>query len=180
MKILPFLLLPGLLLTVVSCKKDKENEPSKTAMLTAVTWRDNSTSLVLNGTEGTQTTPTATAGSYKFTTDGKVTYTTAGGAATNGTWALQNNDSQIVLTGLSNGSTSSTYQVFTLAANSLSIGYSFDQAQIQAAVAGTSGSNSLIPLLLLSAGSFTFAAGTPTIPAAQLTSLQYKTNLVAR
>lgn len=59
MKKLRFLF-PCLLMLAVGCKKDDNaSAPTKTALLTAVTWRDQSSSLFVNGVEGTR--PTAAA-----------------------------------------------------------------------------------------------------------------------
>jgi hypothetical protein len=171
----------GSLLSLTACKKDSEGTtPSKTAQLTAVTWRENSSSLVVNGVEGTQTTPAASADSYKFTTDGKLVVTEAGGAVTNGTWALANNDSQLTLT--MNGQTQ-TQEIFALTPTSFSSGFSFTQAQVQTALAGQPVAgvpNGLITLLILSAGGYTFPAGTPTVNASQITSLQARINMVPK
>ena len=185
MKNLRLLLLPAVLAVATACKKDAETAtpaaPTKTALLTAVTWRESSSSLVINGTEGTQATAAGSADSYKFGTDGKVAITPASGPATAGTWALTGNDTQLVITPASGPA--QTFQVYTLTANSLSFGVAYTQAQIQASLAGQPVAgvpNGLITLLLLSAGGYTFPAGTPAINANQLTSLQTRTNLVPR
>ena len=181
MKNLRYLVLPVLLCAAVSCKKDDEDKsPSKTAQLTAVTWRESSSSLVVNGVEGTQTTPAASADAYKFNTDGKLVLTEADGTVKNGTWALASNDTQLAVT--LNGQTQ-TQQIFTLTATNLSSGYSFTQAQVQAALAGQPVAgvpSGLIPLILLSASGFTFPAGTPPLSANQITRLQMRTNLVPK
>ncbi|WP_310396398.1 hypothetical protein [Hymenobacter sp.] len=180
MKLLHSLLLFSLLL-VASCGKDDDDKsPSKAAQLSAVTWRESSSSLVVNGVEGTQATPAASADTYKFNTDGKLVLTEAGGAVKNGTWALASNDTQITV--MLDGQTQ-TQQVFTLTATSFSAGYSFTQAQVQAALAGqpvTGVPNGLISLILLSASGFTFPAGTPPVNANQINSLQVRTNLVPK
>lgn len=180
MKISHFMMLISLLL-VAGCNKDDDDKaPSKAAQLTAVTWRESSSSLVVNGVEGTQTTPAATADTYKFNSDGKVVVTEANGTATNGTWALASNDTQITVT---LGSQTQTQQIFTLMATSFSSGYSFTQAQVQAALAGQPVAgvpSGLITLIILSAGGFTFPSGTPPLNASQITSLQLRTNLVPK
>lgn len=180
MKTLRFLLVPALLLSAAGCKKEKDAEPTKTALLTAKTWRESSSTLVVNGAEGVQNTPTANASTWKFSTDNKVTVTKPNNTTSTGTWALAENDTKITLT--LNGQTQ-TQQIFTLDANNFSAGFSFTQAQVQAAINGQSVPgvpNGLITLILLSAGGFTFPAGTPAINANQITSLQLRTNLVAQ
>lgn len=179
MKILRLLLLPGLLLAA-SCNKDDDKTPSKSAQLTAVTWRENSSSLVVNGVEGTQTTPPASASTYQFGTDGKVVQTKAGGASSSGTWSLANNDTQLVMI---LGGQTQTQEIYTLSSTSFSAGFSFTQAQVQAALNGQSVPgvpNGLITVILLSAGGFTFPVGTPPLNASQITSLQVRTNLVPK
>ncbi|MBC8083348.1 MAG: hypothetical protein H7Z21_09060, partial [Hymenobacter sp.] len=133
MKLPHFLLLFSLLLVAGCDKDDDDKAPSKAAQLTAVTWRESSYSLVINGAEGTQTIPAATAATYKYNSDGKLVITKAGGTGTNGTWALASNDTQLTRTV---GSQTQTEQVFTLTATSFSSGLSFTQAQVQAALGG--------------------------------------------
>jgi hypothetical protein len=181
LKFLRLLVLPSLLVFAASCdKNDDDNSPSKAAQLTAVTWRESSSSLVVNGVEGTQTVPVASADSYKFSSDGKVVITEAGGTATNGTWALTDNDNQVALTV---GGQTQTLQVFTLSATNLSVGTSFTEAQVKASLAGQTVPGvptGLISLLVLSAGSYTFPLNTPTINANSITSLQVRTNMVPK
>ena len=182
MKFFRLLLLPGLLFFAASCDKDDDDKaPSKAAQLTAVTWRQNTSSLIINGVEGTQTTAPANADSYKFSSDGKVVLTEANGTVTNGTWSLANNDSQITVT--LSGQPQITQEIFVLTANSFSFGSKFTQAQVQAALNGQpvpGVPNGLITLYLLSAGGFTFPPNTPTISPNQITSLQVRSNLVPR
>jgi hypothetical protein len=182
MKFLRLLLLPGLLFFAASCDKDDDKAPSKAAQLTAVTWRESTSSLVINGVEGTQTITPANADSYKFSSDGKVVLTEANGVVTNGTWSLANNDSQITVT--LSGQPQMTQEIFTLTGTSFSFGSSFTQAQVQAALSGQpvpGVPNGLITLYLLSAGGFTFPPNTPPPSNAnQITSLQVRTNLVPR
>ncbi|WP_022824292.1 lipocalin family protein [Hymenobacter norwichensis] len=181
LKFLRLLALPGLALFAASCdKNDEDNLPSKAAQLTAVTWRESSSSLVVNGVEGIQTVPVASADSYKFSSDGKVVVTEASGTATNGTWALTDNDNQVALT---MGGQTQTLQVFTLSATNLSLGTSFTEAQVKASLAGQTVPgmpNGSISLLLLSAGGFTFPPNTPTLNANTITSLQVRTNMVPK
>lgn len=102
------------------------------------------------------------------------------GTVSNGIWAFASGESQLVVT--LSGQTQ-TQQIFALTATSLSAGYSFTQARVQAAVAGQpvpGVPNGLIGLILLSTGSFTFPAGTPPLNANQITSLELRTNLVPR
>lgn len=177
MKLLRLLLLPALLLGAAGCKKDSENSPSKSAQLTAVTWKESSTSLVINGVEGKQNIAPADADTYKFTSDGKVAVT-SGTTTTTGSWALANNDSQLVITPSSGPA--QTYELFAVDGSNLSYGYSFSQAQVQSAVNGQTPAGvppGLISLLILSAGNFTFPPNT-NIPANQITSMQYRINLV--
>ena len=181
LSILRLLLLPGLLLFAAGCDKDdNDNAPSKAAQLTAVTWKESGSSLVVNGVEGKQTTPPATADSYKLNPDGKVVLTEANGTVTNGTWALASNDSQLTVT--LSGQTQ-TQQIFALTATSFSAGFSFTGAQVQTALAGQPVAgvpNGLIALILLSASGFTFPPNTPTLNANQITSLELRTNLVPK
>jgi len=180
MKFLRFLLLPCMLFFAASCDKDDDDKsPSKTAQITAVTWRESSSSLIINGVEGTRTIAPA-ADVYKYSSDGKVVVTEANGTVTNGTWSLTNNDSQIVTTvaGLT-----LTQQILTLSPTAFSFGSSFTQAQVQAALNGQpvpGVPNGLITLYLLSAGGYTFPPNMPPINANQITSLQVRNNLVPR
>lgn len=175
------LLLPGLLLVAAGCKKDDDDKaPAKSAQLTAVTWRETSSSLVVNGAEGTQATPAASASTWQFSSDGKVVVTRPNSTTSTGTWALAENDTRLTLT--LDGQTQNQ-QIFTLTGTSLSAGFSFTQAQVQTALAGQPVAgvpNGLITLLLLSAGGFTFPAGTPPLNASQITSLQVRTNLAPK
>ncbi|MCR5887250.1 hypothetical protein LRS06_05545 [Hymenobacter sp. J193] len=172
-----YLVLFALLLTVAACKKDKDNEPSKTALLTAKAWKDDTQTLRLNTSEGTYKPSASSVSYYQFGADGKVTMgLNSGGATSTGTWAFAKEETQLAIT--SQGKTT-TFELFELTDNRLSFGFNYDQAQIQAALNNQNNSSQLT-LLLLSAGSFTFAGGTPNIPAAQLTSVQWKTNLIPR
>ena len=183
MRSLRFLLLPLLLLVALACSKNKDKDdpaPSKTALLTGVTWRENGSSLAINGVEGTQTVSAADADSYKFSSDGKLVVTPPSGPATNGTWALSSDESQLTLT---LDGQMITQQIFTLNATSLSTGVSFTQAQVQAALKGQAVPGvpaGLIALILLSAGNYTFPANTPTIYDYQITSLQLRANWVPK
>lgn len=176
MKILRYLLLPALLLTLAGCKKKEDTPaPSKAALLTAHTWKESTTSLVINGYEGT----TASTGTetISFTSDGKLLETKQGSTTPtqDGTWQLASNDTQLVLTPTTG--TSTTYQLFDLTATKLSIGFAYDQATIAQRVAA-SGSND-VKTLLLAAGSFTFPANTPTFTPDKVISLQFKINLIS-
>jgi len=170
-----------MLFFAASCDKDDDDKsPSKTAQITAVTWRESSSSLIINGVEGTRTIAPAAADVYKYSSDGKVVVTEANGTVTNGTWSLTNNDSQIVTTvaGLT-----LTQQILTLSPTAFSFGSSFTQAQVQAALNGQpvpGVPNGLITLYLLSAGGYTFPPNMPPINANQITSLQVRNNLVPR
>jgi len=176
MKILPFLLLSGLLFTSAGCKKDKDNAPSKTAMLTGVTWKEASQTMTINGVAGNYTPSAANTTTFQFASNGTLTVTEGTAAPQTGTWAFANNETQIKTTGA--GNTNQTFEVFELSSNKLAMGVSYNQAQIQAAVAP--GSGDILPLLILSAGNFTFPANTPTVPLAQLTSFRYQSNFVPR
>jgi len=174
------LFLCALLFAVASCKKDKDKDPapSKTDLITAKTWKDQSESLRLNTSEGTRTIAATDAESYQFGRDGKVTTTSASGTTSSGTWAFANNETQFTIT---NGTNTTTFDIFDLSATSFSYGYSYNQSQIQQALGGGGGtSGQFLVLLLLSAGNYTFASGTPNIPAAQLTSVQWKANTVPK
>jgi hypothetical protein len=177
----PLLILCVLLLLVGGCKKEKDKEPSKTDLLVAHSWKDQNQTLRLNATEGTRTPATADVGFYQFGRDGKVTLgpangTGAPGTTSTGTWSFGANESQLLIT--LNGSTE-TFELFELADSRLVFGYSYNQTQIQQAVNNMNNTTTLT-LLLLSAGSFTFPAGTATIPTSQLTSVVYKFNTVPR
>jgi len=176
------LLLPAALLLVSSCKKDDAPPtPSASERLTAVSWKESTQSLTLNGVEGTRSVAPTSANTYRFGADGRLTSTSASGTTSNvGTWALANNDTQLIITPAGSTQPGEPLQIFTLTASNLSYGSSYNQAQIQQALGGGSGTSGMITLLLLSAGNLTFPAGTPNINAAQLTSLQSKSNLVAQ
>jgi hypothetical protein len=175
----PLALLPlAALLSLGACKKDKDKEPSKTDLLTNTTWKDSQEFLQLNGATGTRNTAAGSVNTYQFGRDGKVTVTPASGPATSGTWAFASNETQLTI---NNGSTSTTYEVFELSKDKMSFGYRYNQAQVQQAVAGGGGSEGqLIRALILSAGNYTFPVGTPTTPAAQLTSMQWGQTVVPK
>lgn len=174
----PALLPLALVLTLAACKKDKDKEPSKTDVLTTTTWKDSQETLQLNGTTGTRTTAAGSANTYQFGRYGKVTVTPPSGTASSGTWAFVNNETQLSIT---SGSTTTTYEVFELTKDKLSFGYRYNQAQIQTAVAGGGGTEGqMIRLLIFSAGGYTYPAGTPTTPAAQLTSMQWGQTVVPK
>ncbi|UOQ71469.1 hypothetical protein [Hymenobacter cellulosilyticus] len=180
MKPLHFLLLFSLLLVAGCDKDDNDQAPSKAGQLSAVTWRESSSSLVVNGVEGIQTISATSADTYQFGTDGKVAVTKPGGIVTTGTWALAGNDTQLTVT---LGGQTQTQQIFALTATGFSLGAAYTQAQVQAALAGQPVAgvpNGLISLIILSAGNFTFPAGTPPVNANQITSLQLRTNLVPK
>jgi len=176
MKILPCLLLSSLLVAAVGCKKDKDPEPSKTALLTGTTWKESSQTMTINGVAGAYTPPAASSSTYQFAAGGTLTVTEGSAAPQTGTWAFANNDTQLRIT--RPGNPPQSFEVFELTNNKLSFGFNYTQAQVQAALAP--GSTDILPLLILSAGSFTFPAGTPTVSLAQLTSFRYQTNLVPR
>ncbi|GAB3587557.1 lipocalin family protein [Hymenobacter daeguensis] len=175
MKNLRYLLLPALLSVAASCKKDNES-PSKTAMLTGVTWKETSQTMTINGVAGNYTPAAADVSTYQFGSDGKLTITEGTAAPQTGTWAFTNNESQLTLTGA--GNPTQTFTVFTLTSGSLSFGLDYNQAQVTAALAPSS--TDVLRLLILGAGSFTFPANTPTVTPSQLTSFRYQTNLVPR
>ncbi|UOQ54849.1 hypothetical protein [Hymenobacter cellulosivorans] len=178
MKTLRHILLLSLLLTAFACKKDKEAEPSKTDLLTAKTWQDQTQSLRLNTSEGTRSTPAADMNTYQFTRDGKVTITAADKTSTSGTWAFVNNESQLAIT---SGGTTNTFALFEVSATKFSFGVSYNQAQIQQGLGSNGGAEGqFLKLLLLTAGNFTFSSGTPTITPAQLTAVDWKNNAVPR
>ncbi|RTQ45814.1 hypothetical protein EJV47_23560 [Hymenobacter gummosus] len=179
MKTLPATLLPlALLLSLAACKKDEDKEPSKTDNLTNTTWKDSQDFLQLNGATGTRATAAGSVNTYQFARDGKLTVTPPSGPASSGTWAFASNETQLVI---NNGSTSKTYEVFELSKDKVSFGYRYNQTQVQQAVAGGGGSEGqLIRGLILSAGGYTFPAGTPTTPAAQLTSIQWGQTVVPK
>jgi hypothetical protein len=176
MKAFPLLLVCSLLFASAGCKKDKDNAPSKTAMLTGVTWKESSQTMTINGVAGTYTPPASDITTYQFGSDGKFTITDGTAAPQSGTWAFANNETQIKTTGA--GNPSQTFEVYELSSNKLSIGVNYTQAQIQTALAPNSGD--ILPYLILSAGGFTFPAGTPTVSTSQLTSFRYQSNLVPR
>ncbi|PJJ58680.1 hypothetical protein [Hymenobacter chitinivorans] len=178
MKTLRHILLLSLLLTAFACKKDKEAEPTKTDLLTAKTWKDQSQTLRLNTSEGTRPTAAADVNTYQFTRDGKVTITAANNTSTTGTWAFVNNESQLALT---SAGTTNTFALFEVSATKLSFGLSYNQAQIQQGLGSNGGAEGqFLKLLLLSAGNFTFPSGTPTIPTNQLTAVDWKNNALPR
>ena len=81
-----------------------------------------------NGYEGTRTLSGSDVFTLNFSADGKVTSQAAGSSTVaSGTWALQSNDSQLVLQ--NSGSTAQTYQVFELTASKLSYGVQYDPYQ---------------------------------------------------
>ncbi|MBO2010805.1 lipocalin family protein [Hymenobacter negativus] len=176
MKAIPFLLLSGLLFTAAGCKKDKENAPSKTAMLSGVTWKESSQTMTLNGVAGNYTPSAANTTTYQFAANGTLTVTDGTSAPETGTWAFANNETQIKTTGA--GNNPQTFELFELSSNKLAFGVNYNQTQIQTALAPNSGD--ILPYLILSAGNFTFPANTPTVPVAQLTSFRYQSNCVPR
>jgi hypothetical protein len=175
MKNLRYLLLPAVLCVAVSCKKDNES-PSKTAMLTGVTWKEASQTMTINGVAGNYTPSASNLTTFQFASNGTLTVTEGTAAPRTGTWAFANNETQIKTTGA--GNSNQTFEVFELSSNKLAIGVNYNQAQVQAAVAP--GSSDVLPLLILSAGNFTFPANTPTVPLAQVTSFRYQSNFVPR
>lgn len=154
-----------------ACHK-KDPEPDKATMLAAHSWKSTSSSLTINGYEGTRTLSGSEVYTLVFGSDGRVTSQAAGSAATSGTWKLQNNDTQLVVQ--TGSSAAQTLQVFELTTSKLSYGLQYDAAAIQQQQAA--GTGQMITALILLAGSFTFPANTPTIPANQVTGLQYKIN----
>ena len=175
MKNLSIFLLSGLLFASAGCKKDNETAPTKTALLTGVTWKDATQTMTINGVAGTYTPPAASLTTYQFAADGTLTATQGTAAPQKGTWAFANNDTQLKTT---LGSSTRTFEIFDLTAKTFSYGLNYNQAQVQTALA--SGSGDPLPLLILSAGSFTFPANTTTVTPSQITSFRYQTNLVPR
>jgi hypothetical protein len=175
MKPIHYMLLPALLSVAVSCKKDNES-PSKTAMLTGVTWKETSQTMTINGVAGNYTPSAANLSVFQFASNGTLTVTEGSGSPQTGTWAFANNETQIKTTGA--GNADQTFEVFELSSNKLAFGLNYNQAQVQAAVAP--GSNNVLPFLILSAGNFSFPANTPTVPLAQVTSFRYQSNFVPR
>lgn len=132
--------------------------------------------MTINGVAGNYTTPAADVATYQFASDGKLTITEGTASPQVGTWAFANNDSQLVISG--GGNPSQTLSVFTLSSGNLSFGQEYSQTQVTAALAP--GSTDILRFLILSAGSFTFPANTPTVTPSQITSFRYQTNLVPR
>ena len=145
-------------------------------MLTGVTWKEASQTMTINGVTGNYTPAPAGTTTFQFASNGTLTVTEGSAAPETGTWAFANNEAQIKTTGA--GNSPQTFEVFELSSNKLSFGVNYSQAQIQTALAPNSGD--VLPLLILSAGGFTFPANTPTVPLSQLTSFRYQTNLVPR
>lgn len=178
MKTLSYFLLPSLLLLAAGCHKkdaDPAPTPTKTALLTAHTWKDVSQSLVINGYEGTKA--NTDTNSYTFAADGKLLSSQSGKLAQQlATWQLASNDTQLVITS-TGSSAATTYQLFELGDAKLAFGTSYDEATIKQQVAA--GGSQPVPALLLSAGNYTFPANTPTFQPGQVTSLQLKYTLGA-
>ncbi|MBF9220251.1 lipocalin-like domain-containing protein [Hymenobacter ruricola] len=167
MKTLSILLLSGLLVTSMGCKKDKEDAPapSKTAMLTAGTWKVNSSTLTIDAQSNTFPEPSSNQAGYKFNTDGKTVVTYSDGTTGNGTWALQNNDSELVLK--DGSSAQQTRKVFELTSQKLSIGRSFDKTAIQKVLNSSSGADFELALIV---------AGNPSVAWQNTNNVDYKIN----
>jgi hypothetical protein len=162
------------LLLTAACKKDAEPQPTKTDYLTGTTWKDSQTLLQLNTVVGTQT--SSSPNTYQFSRDGKVIQTSSTSVVTTGTWQFASNETQLTL---NMGSKPSTVELFELTKDRLNFGVRYGQTEIQQAFNGGGPNASIIQVLVLSAGSFTFPAGT-NIPAAQLTNMQFSTLAVPR
>ncbi|TYZ06927.1 hypothetical protein FY528_16790 [Hymenobacter lutimineralis] len=170
-----YLVLIGLLLTVAACKKDKDNEPSRTDMLTSKGWLLNDMNMRVNGVTGTYTVPADEQYTYRFTSDGKGTMEEADGTNENLTWSWQNN--QEVLRVTSSGDTYD-FQVFTLSKSSLSVGFQLNQQQIKDD-ANAGGGTLLYFALLYQA--FTFPPNAPKLNDINtLTDLQLQVNYQAK
>lgn len=174
----PTLLPLALLLSLAACDKeeDKDKEPSKTDLLTANAWKDGEETLQLNGNTGRRTPSAASTNTYQFGRDGKLTITAPDGTTSTASWAFAGNETQLTIT--RNGG-SNTFDMVELSNNRLAYGFRYNQAQVQQALSG--GANAqLLTLLLLSAGYYTFPAGTPSIPTPQLTSVHWTTTAVPK
>ncbi|MFD2721845.1 lipocalin family protein [Hymenobacter monticola] len=167
MKTFRYLLLPTLLAVAVSCKKDKEDAPapSKTALLTAVTWKGNSTTLAVDAQSNTAAIGSSNQIGYKFNTDGKSVVTYSDGSTGPGTWLLQNNDSELVLK--DGSSAAQTRKVFELTGQKLSIGRSFDKAAIQKVLTSASGADFELALIM---------AGSSSVNWQNVNTVQYQIN----
>lgn len=186
MKLSSLLLALGLLAAATGCKKDNDASPATaTTLLTGTTWKDTGYSLVINGVEGTQA-PTDNY-VWQFTSDKRLTLTDAQNKMQTATWALANQDTELALTSPGKTTPDITYGVLVLTSSRAALGYRFTQAQIQADVNGQAIPGTLpggqpiasgtAKALLLSAGSFQFPAGTPTLAPSQVTSLELRRNL---
>jgi hypothetical protein len=167
MRNLRYLLLPALLSVAVGCKKDteKDPEPSKTALLTGVTWKATSSTLAIDAQNNTSAVPASNQTAYKFNTDGKSVVTYSDGSTGSGTWALQNNDTELVLK--DGSSAAQTRKVFELTSQKLSIGRSFDKAAIQKVLTSSSGADFELALII---------GGNPSVTWQNTNVVEYKIN----